>query len=104
MSEYAHLTKKMFESLEDIEAGRFVYVIAIKASVGRDGAVEDVIIGKTSDPRLALEHFCRRTGNPMENRLCLPVILPPGLNADAVRGFRSIRTKTAMWIEYTGEK
>ena len=104
MSGFGHLTQKMFEGLADIEAGRFVFVIAIKASEGGDGAVEDVIIDKNSNPQLALEHFCRRTGNPMENRLCLPVILPPGLNADAVRGFRSIRTKTAMWIEYTGEK
>ena len=102
MSGFSHLTQKMFEGLADIEAGRFVFVIALKASKGRDGAVEDVIIDETSSPQLALEHHCKSNGLAIEGRLCLPVVLPPSLKGKDVRGFRSVRTEKAIWIEYTG--
>lgn len=102
MCDFASLTKKMFEALEDIKAGRFVYVIAIRPSVGSGGAVEDVIIDETSSPQLALERHCKSMGISMGGRLCLPVILPPTLQAKDVKGFRSIRTEKAMWLEYTG--
>ena len=102
MSGFGHLTQKMFEGLKDIEAGRFVFVVALKASKGRDGAVEDVIIDETSSPQLALERHCKANGLAIEDRLCLPVVLPPSLKVKDVRGFRSIRTEKAMWLEYTG--
>lgn len=103
MCGFANLTRKMFEALKDIKAGRFVFVVSIKASEGRDGAVEDVIIDETSSPQLALERHCKSKGISMEGLLCMPVILPLGLKADSVRGFRPIRTKDALWIEYTKE-
>lgn len=102
MTDFSHLTKKMFESLEDIKAGRFVYVVAIGSSAGRNGAIEDVIISQISDPRLALEHHCNSNALAIEDRLCIPVILPQGIKAVDVRGFRSIRTQKSMRIEYAG--
>ena len=102
MSGFGHLTQKMFEGLKDIEAGRFVFVVSIKALEGRGGAVEDVIIDETSSPQLALERHCKANGLAIEDRLCLPVVLPPSLKVKDVRGFRSIRTEKAMWLEYTG--
>ena len=104
MSEFTHLTRKMFEVLADIKAGRFVYVIAMKAAEGRNVSIEDIICEETSNPRLALERHCKSNGLAIEDRLCLPVILPESLKAVDVRGFRSIRTKKAMWLEYTGTK
>ena len=102
MNGFSHLTQKMFEGLADIKAGRFVFVVAIKALEGREGSIEDVIIDKISDPRLALERHCKANGLAIEDRLCLPVVLPPSLKVKDVRGFRSIRTEKAMWLEYTG--
>ena len=102
MCDYASLTRKMFEALEDIKAGRFVYVIAIRPLVGRDGAVEDVIIDESPSPKLALNRHCKSNGLAIESRICLPVILPPGLKTEEVKGFRSVRTPKAIWIEYTG--
>jgi hypothetical protein len=103
MCDFSSLTKKMFESLADIEKGRFVYVIAIKATKGREVAIEDVICEEVSNPQWVLEHYCKSKGKAMDAYLCLPVILPPGLKAVDVRGFRPIRTKDAFWIEYTKE-
>lgn len=103
MSGFAHLTRKMFEALEDIKAGRFAYVIAIKASEGMGVEIEDVVCEEAFNPQLALKHHCKSMGVSMEDRLCLPVILPPSLKAADVRGFRPIRTKKALWIEYTME-
>ena len=102
MCDFPSLTKKMFESLADIEAGRFVFVVAIRSSGGKEGSVEDVIVDRTSNPRLALERHCKSKGVSMDGLICMPVILPPGLNADAVRGVRSVRTEKSIWIEYTG--
>ena len=102
MSGFGHLTQKMFEGLADIKAGRFVFVVSIKVLEGRGGAVEDVIIDETSSPQLALERHCKSKGISTTGLLCMPVILPPGLKAKDVNGFRSIRTKKAIWIEYTG--
>lgn len=102
MCDFASLTRKMFEALKDIKAGRFVFVVSIKASEGRDGAVEDVIIDETSNPQLALEHHCKSKGISTTGLLCMHVILPPGLKAKDVNGFRSVRTKKTIWIEYTG--
>ena len=103
MSEFAHLTRKMFEALEDIKAGRFAYVIAIKASAGKGVEIEDVIIDEIFNPRMVLERYCREEGKAMDARICLPAVLPPGLKAEDVRGFRSVRTQKALWIEYTKE-
>lgn len=103
MSEFAHLSRKMFEALADIEAGRFVFVVARKHSDGLDAAIEDVIIGEVLNPRLVLERHCKANGKDIDERLCLPVILPPGLHADDVHGFRPVRTETSLWIEYTRE-
>lgn len=103
MSGYAHLTRKMFDGLSDIVKGRFVFVIAIKASKGMGVEIEDVVCEEAFNPQLALKHHCKSMGVSMEDRLCLPVILPPGLKAADVRGFRPIRTKKALWIEYTME-
>ena len=102
MCDFARLTQRMFESLADIEKGRFVYIIALKASEGKGVEIEDVIIDEIFSPRLALEHHCKSNGLAIEDRLCLPVILPPSLKAEDVRGFRSIRTQKSMWIEYAG--
>ena len=104
MSGFTHLTRKMFELLADIKAGRYVYVIAIKAAEGRNVSIEDIICEETSNPRLALERHCKSNGLAIEDRLCLPVVLPPGIPAEDVRGFRSIRTRKSMWLEYTGTK
>ena len=101
MCDFASLTRKMFESLADIKAGRFVFVIAIRPSVGEDGAVEDVIIDESPSPQLALERHCTSNGLTLESRICLPVILPPGLKTEEVKGFRSVRAPKAIWIEYT---
>ena len=103
MNGFSHLTQKMFEGLADIKAGRFVFVVSIKALEGREGSIEDVIIDKISDPRLALERHCKSKGISTTGLLCMPVILPPGLKAVDVREFRSIRTEKAIWIEYTRE-
>lgn len=103
MSGFGHLTQKMFEGLKDIEAGRYVYVVAIKATEGKGVAIEDVIIDETSSPKLALERHCKSKGISTTGLLCMPVILPPGLKAVDVREFRSIRTEKAIWIEYTRE-
>ena len=103
MNGFSHLTQKMFEGLADIKAGRFVFVVSIKALEGREGSIEDVIIDKISDPRLALEHHCKSKGISTTGLLCMPVILPPSLKVKDVRGFRSIRTEKAMWLEYTRE-
>lgn len=104
MCDFASLTRKMFELLADIKAGRFVYVIARKAAEGRNVSIEDIICEETSNPRLALERHCKASGISMGECLCMPVILPPGLPAEDVRGFRSIRTNKALWFEYTGTK
>ncbi len=103
MTDFSHLTRKIFMALEDIKAGRFVFVVAIKASEGSGGSIEDVITNIISDPQLALKHHCNSNGLTIEDRLCIPVILPLGLKAEDVRGFKSIRTKKAMWIEYANE-
>ena len=102
MNGFSHLTQKMFEGLADIKAGRFVFVVSIKALEGREGSIEDVIIDKISDPRLALERHCKSKGISTTGLLCMPVILPLGLKAEEVKGFRSVRTEKAIWIEYTG--
>ena len=102
MCDFASLTKKMFEALEDIEAGRFVFVIAARPSAGSEVAIEDVFVDETTSPQLALERHCKAYGLAIEDRLCLPVVLPPSLKVKDVRGFRSVRTKKAIWIEYTG--
>lgn len=102
MCDFASLTKKMFMALEVIRAGRYVYVIARTASEGKEGSIEDVIIDKISNPKLALERHCTSNGLALESRICLPVILPPGLKTEEVKGFKSVRTKKAIWIEYTG--
>ena len=104
MSGFTHLTRKMIEVLADIKAGRYVYVIAIKATDGRNVSIEDIICEETPNPRLALERHCKASGISMGECLCMPVILPPGLKAEDVRGFRSIRTNKALWFEYTGTK
>ena len=104
MRNLPRLSKKMFESLADIEAGRFVFAVARKASDGGEASIEDVIVGETLNPRLVLERHCKSRGIPQKDLLCLPVILPPGLQPVAVKGFRPVRTATALWIEYTGEK
>lgn len=101
MCDFANLARKIFEGLDDIKAGRFVYVVTLKASEGKGVEIEDVIVGKILNPKLILERHCKSNGLAIEGRLCLPVILPPGLNADDVKGFRPIRTKKAIWIEYT---
>lgn len=103
MCDFPKLNRKMFEALADIEAGRFVFVVALKSSEATDAAIEDVIHGEILDLQVALDNYCRRTGKTKEDRLCLPVILPPGLHADDVHGFRPVRTETALWIEYTRE-
>ena len=103
MCDYASLTRKMFEALEDIEAGRFVFVIAARPSAGSEVAIEDVFVDETSSPQLALEHHCKSKGISTTGLLCMPVILPPCLKAVDVRGFRTIRTEKAIWIEYTRE-
>lgn len=102
MCDFASLTRKMFEAMEDIEAGRFVFVIADRPSAGSEVAIEDVFVDETSSPQLALERHCKANGLAIEDRICLPVVLPPSLKVKDVRGFRSIRTKKAMWLEYTG--
>ncbi len=103
MCDFPKLNRKMFEALADIEAGRFVFVVARKHSNGLDAAIEDVIIGEVLNPRLVLERHCKANGKDLDERLCLPVILPPGLHADEVHGFRPVRTEKALWIEYTRE-
>lgn len=103
MSGFAHLTRKMFEALVDIKAGRFVYVIARKASAGKGVEIEDVIIDEIFNPKRVLERHCISKGIPTEGMLCLFVFLPPGLDADDVKGFRPVRTQKAIWIEYTKE-
>ncbi len=102
MCDFANLTRKMFEAIKDIEDGRYVYVIASRPSAGSEVAIEDVFVDETSSPQLALEHHCKSKGISMEGRLCMPVILPPGLKTEEVKGFRSVRTEKAMWLEYTG--
>lgn len=101
MCDFPNLTRKMFEALEDIKAGRFVYVIARKSSEGREVAIEDVIIDEIFNPRLVLERHCREEGKTMDARICLPAVLPPGIKAEDVRAFRPVRTQKAIWIEYT---
>ena len=103
MSGFAHLTRKMFEALADIKAGRFVYVVTIKSAAGKGVEIEDVIIDEIFNPRLVLEYHCKSKGISTDGMLCLPVILPPGLMATDVRGFRPVRTQKAIWIEYTKE-
>ena len=103
MCDFPNLTRKMFEALADIKAGRFVYVIARKASGGKGVAIEDVVCEETFNLQLALERHCKSNGMAIEDRLCLPAILPPGLKAEDVRGFRPVRTQKAIWIEYTKE-
>ena len=103
MCDFASLTKKMFMALEVIGAGRYVYVIARTASEGKGVEIEDVIIAETSNPQLALERHCKSKGISTTGLLCMPVILPLGLKAADVRGFRPIRTKDALWSEYTRE-
>lgn len=104
MSDFADLTRKMFETIRDIQTGRFVYVVASGPGGGGGVSIEDVICDETSIPQLALERHCKSKGIPQKGLLCLPVILPPGLQPVAVKGFRPVRTATALWIEYTGEK
>ena len=101
MCDFPSLSRKMFEGLADIEKGRFVFVVALKASGGREASIEDVTVYEILDPKMALENYCRETAKPIEGRLCLPVILPPGLHADDVHGFRPVRVEKALWIEYT---
>ena len=103
MCDFPKLNRKMFEALADIEAGRFVFVVALKASEVTEADIENVIVFEILDPKMALDDYCRRTGKLIEGRLCLPVILPPGLKPDDVHGFRPVRTETALWIEYTRE-
>lgn len=103
MCDFANLTRKMFEALADIKAGRFVFVIALKASEGKGVEIEDVIIDEIFSPRLALEHHCKSKGVSTEGLLCMPAILPQGLMAKDVKGFRPVRTRGALWIEYTKE-
>ena len=101
MCDFPRLSKMMFEALAEIEKGRFVYVIALKASEVTDANIEDVIVDEILDLQMALDNYCKRTGKTKGERLCLPVILPPGLHAEDVHGFRPIRTEKALWIEYT---
>ena len=104
MCDFPSLNRKMFEALEDIKAGWFVFVIARKPSEGREVTIEDVVVDEILNPQLALENYSRQTGKPMEHQICLPVILPPGLQVEGVKGFRPVHTATALWIEYTGTK
>ena len=104
MCDFSRLSKKMFDALTDIEAGRSVFVVARTPSDGGEASIQDVICEGTFNPRLALEHHCQRKGISIAGLICLPVILPPGLNAEDVRGFRPVRTKDAFWIEFTGGK
>lgn len=103
MCDFPQLSRKMFEGLEDIKAGRFVYVIALRPSDGGQVSIEDVVIGEILDPEAILVQHCKAKGLAIANRLCLPVILPPGLKAEDIRGFRPVRTEKAVWIEYTQE-
>ena len=103
MCDFSTLTRKMFEALEDIKAGRFAFVIALKASGGKGVEIEDVVCEEAFNPQLALKHHCKSMGVSTEDRLCLPVILPPGLKVEDVKGFRPVRTQKAIWIEYTKE-
>jgi len=101
MCEFAHLTESLFEGLPKLKEGQQIFVVAARNPTG-DIEIESVLYADESDsPQEALKDFCETQGLDMATRLCIPVVLPQGLNAEDVKGFRSVRDGKCLHIEFT---
>ena len=102
MCDTSKLTEQLFESIPRLKAGQRVYVVASKPSGEDDVEVESILYGDASDtPQEALEDFCKALGLDPTTRLCLPVVLPEGLQQEDAKGFKVVRQGTSLHIEFT---
>ena len=102
MCDFSHLTECLFEGLPRIKAGQRVYVVARRGSSPGDMQIESVLYADEGDgPQAILKDFCKAQGLEVANRVCLPVVLPAGLKAEEVKGFRSVRNGASLHIEFT---
>jgi hypothetical protein len=101
MSDSSLLTEFMFAALVDIKAGRFVHVVAKPGAIDGDICIEGVIASKSSNPKEALIEHCHVEGLETANRVAIPVLLPAGLQAEEVKGFKAVRNGNSLRIEFT---
>ncbi len=102
MCDFSHLTECLFEGLPKIKAGQRVYVVASRGSTAGEMEVESVLYGDANEsPRETLKGFCEAMGLDVAARLCIPVLLPQGLNAEDVKGFKAFRNGNSLHIEFT---
>ncbi len=101
MSDYSLLTEFMFAAMVDIKAGLWVYLVASKSPAKDDIEIEEVISSRFSCPQAALNEHCQSAGLDIANRVAIPVLLPHGLNAEDVKGFKAVRDGNSLHIEFT---
>lgn len=102
MCDSGKLTEQLFTSISAIKKGQRVYVVAARNPAVGDIAIESILYGDASDtPQKTLEDFCQAMGLEVANRVCLPVVLPAGLNQEDVKGFKAVRQGTSLHIEFT---
>lgn len=102
MCDDARLTKDLFASLEDIKAGRRVFVVASKPPATDGIQIEAVITGHpSSSPQAALKAYCKASKLDSTTRLAIPILLPVGLNAEDAKGFKTAFNGKLLNIVFT---
>ena len=102
MCDTSHLTEQLFESIPRLKAGQCVYVVASKPSAEDDVEIESILYGDASEtPRQTLVDFCKAMGLDPTKRLCIPVVLPEGLQQEDAKGFKAVRQGASLHIEFT---
>jgi len=102
MCNTSHLTEQLFESIPRLKAGQQVYVVVSKPSAGEGVEIESILYCDASDtPQSALADFCGAMGLDSALRICLPVVLPQGLQQEEAKGFKAVRQGAGLYIEFT---
>jgi hypothetical protein len=102
MCNTSHLTKSLFEGLPKIKNGQKVFLVVSGNPAEGEMQIESVLyVDETDTPREALEDFCKAQGLEVGSRICIPVILPHGLQQEDVKGFKAVRQGSGLHVEFT---
>ena len=101
MCDTGKLTEQLFTSIPALKKGQRVFVVAT-VNAKKDVEIESILYCDASDtPREAMEDFCKAMGLDSANRTAIPVLLPQGLKAEDVTGFKAVRNGASLRIEFT---